>query len=103
MILLLRLASLLILAAGVTLHAQIPNGFVENRGQWPDEVRYRLQRDGLTMWITDRGAVYDLHERVAEAFTLPRFELLDQPSDRLMPKHDETSHVRGHVLRTEFV
>ena len=96
------LLPLLFLTLSLQAHA-FTDGFVENRGQWPDEVRYRLQLDGLTMWITDRGAVYDLHQRVVEAFTLPHFELFEQPSDRLMPKRDEISHVRGHVLRSEFV
>ena len=99
----LRLASLLIFAAGVTLHAQTPIGFVENRGQWPEEVRYRLQLDGLTMWITDRGAVYDLQERVAPAFAIPQFERFDAVEESSMPRRDEPARIRGHVLRAEFV
>ena len=99
----LRLASLLILAVGVTLHAQTPAGFVENRGQWPDEVRFRLQLDGLTMWVTDRGAVYDLYERVEPLFVMLSFDQRDAMAGSALSMRDEPSRVCGHVLRAEFV
>ena len=95
------LIPLFLLTLSLQAHA-FTDGFVENRGQWPEDVRYRLQLDGLTMWITDRGAVYDLHERVAPAFAIPQFERFDAVDDRLTMMPDQPSRVRGHMLRSEF-
>ena len=93
---------LLLLMASSSLHAQtLTPAFIENNGQWPDEVRYQLQLDGLTMWITDRGAVYDLQEVVAP--TIPLIAPLDATDDPSMSIRDELRRVRGHVLRAEFV
>jgi len=38
-----------------------PVGYQENRGQWPGNVRYLLQKPGLNYWITDRGVRMDFH------------------------------------------
>ena len=95
---------LLLLLAVCTLDAQtLSPAFIENNGQWPADVRYRLQLDGLTMWITDRGAVYDLHEVAAPTFALPRVDRFDRNDAGLLSQNDQPMHVRGHVLRAEFV
>lgn len=33
--------------------------FAENRGQWPEEVRFLARLGGAAMWVTDDGVVYD--------------------------------------------
>lgn len=80
--------------------------FVENRGQWPDEVRYRLQCQGLTLWITDRGAVYDLFEkREAGPPALLAAGLNGEVSSfgRSGSSPDRMIGIRGHVVRQEFI
>jgi hypothetical protein len=34
--------------------------FIENRGQWGDRAKYLLRTEGLDMWVTDNGVVYDV-------------------------------------------
>ena len=90
--------------AACAVHAQtLSPGFIENKGQWPDEVRFRLQLDGVTMWITDRGAVYDLQERVAPTLAIPSVDPFDRVSEAMAPQSTESARLRGHVLRAEFV
>ena len=98
----LRASPLLLVIALLPARSFTP-AFIENRGQWHADARYRLQLDGLTMWITDRGAVYDLQERVAPAFVIPPFERFDAMQEGVMWPSDEPLHVRGHLLRVEFV
>ena len=35
------------------------NFFIENKGQWPKEVRYLARVGGMNCWITNSGVVYD--------------------------------------------
>lgn len=35
--------------------------YLENRGQWDPRALYRLQKQGLTYWVTANGAVMDFH------------------------------------------
>jgi hypothetical protein len=35
--------------------------YLENRGQWDSRALYRLQKQGLTYWVTATGAVMDFH------------------------------------------
>ena len=34
------------------------NYFIENKGQWPDEVKFLAKINGLNAWITDKFIVY---------------------------------------------
>lgn len=65
---LLRRAAALLstVAFGALAAASYPHGifFVENRGQWPDEVLFMCPQSGLNTWITRHGVVYDLHRVV---------------------------------------
>ena len=36
-------------------------GFVENRGQWHPDARFMARVNGLDLWVTDKGLVYDLY------------------------------------------
>jgi hypothetical protein len=35
------------------------NFFIENKGQWPKEVRFLANIGGMNAWITNSGVVYD--------------------------------------------
>ncbi|MEP6794628.1 MAG: SBBP repeat-containing protein [Saprospiraceae bacterium] len=36
--------------------------FIENKGQWPNEVHFLTRIDGLDAWITTHGVVYDFYK-----------------------------------------
>ncbi|MFA8451827.1 MAG: SBBP repeat-containing protein [Bacteroidales bacterium] len=38
------------------------NLFIENKGQWPDEVKFLAKIDGMNAWITQNGVVYDYYQ-----------------------------------------
>jgi hypothetical protein len=71
--------------------------FIENRGQWPAEVKYLCQIDGLNAWITDNGVVYDYYQ-------ITRDENAEKTNHRAPKEHaaPDTDYVRihGHVVRT---
>ena len=37
------------------------NYFIENKGQWPEEVKYLAQVGAMNAWITNDGVVYDYY------------------------------------------
>ncbi len=37
------------------------NLFIENKGQWPEEVLFLTQENGINAWITSSGVVYDFY------------------------------------------
>lgn len=37
--------------------------FIENRGQWPDKVKFLAKFNGYNAWITQNGIVYDFYQR----------------------------------------
>jgi len=55
-----------------------PLSFIENKGQWASEVRYMARLNGMNVWLTDGGFVYDFHRR------------------------NPDSTVVGHVVRMKF-
>ena len=49
---------------------QLPTGdvaFVENRGQWADEVQFLAQMPGASVWVMADGLVYDIYETTGTA------------------------------------
>ena len=36
--------------------------FIENKGQWPEEVLYVTRIGGLDAWITNNGVLYDFYK-----------------------------------------
>lgn len=36
-------------------------GFIENLGQWDTQAKYLAQFEGLNLWLTDDGLVFDVH------------------------------------------
>jgi len=65
------------------------SGYQENRGQWPANVRYLLQKPGLNYWITERGVRLDFH----------RTEVVQAESDGA----PSISRAVGHVVDVEFI
>ncbi len=50
--------------------AQHPSGFVANRGQWPNHVLFFARSEGLDVWVTTNGMVYDQHRYDAATSTM---------------------------------
>ena len=52
--------------AGRTLNqaglSQFTTGYMENKGQWDPQARFRTTRNGLDFWMTDKGFVFDFHK-----------------------------------------
>ena len=70
--------------------------FIENRGQWPDEVAFLAQLGGVNVWITDAGLIYDFYE-----FT-PAADGTRPEANRSDDEEREAMWRRGHVVRVQF-
>ena len=70
--------------------------FIENRGQWPDKVAFLAQLEGVNVWITDTGLVYDFYA-LTPAADGPR-----QEANRSGDEDREAMWRRGHIVRLQF-
>ena len=44
----------------------LPLTFVENRGQWEEEVHFQARRDGMTVWLTRNGWTLSLNRKTVK-------------------------------------
>jgi len=51
-------------ATVITGLASMPLAFTENQGQWDEQVLFRANAGGATMWFTKSGAYYQFTRRV---------------------------------------
>lgn len=69
---------------------------IENKGQWPEEVKYLSKIDGMNAWITDFGVVYDYYHIIRE-------KKPEDPFDKFKMHHhqsdDDNTRIKGHVVR----
>jgi hypothetical protein len=107
----LPLLALLALAAVPTLAQRVPNGaqatlvglddrptFVENRGQWDDEVLFLARFGGAALWITRDALIYDFY--VVER---GKQDALVAPTPGVPPRESvEAMRRRGHVVAMRF-
>lgn len=78
--------------------------FIENRGQWPDDVLFLTHVEGGRAWVTRTGIVYDFFEveRDESAPSGPDGRTgPDLPGPRRGAEPDD-GRVRGHVVRLAF-
>ena len=75
------------------------NYFIENKGQWPEEVRFLAKIGGMNAWITDIGVVYDYYKvfRNAELHSMRK-----KVFDEIVDFSTRNFHVRGHVVKSTF-
>ncbi len=67
--------------------------FIENKGQWPQDVLYLTQIGGLDAWITQKGIVYDFYQLTSTV----------QNSFAPTPEKQSPEYTRkGHVIRWTF-
>ncbi|MDQ1267044.1 MAG: hypothetical protein QG635_2197, partial [Bacteroidota bacterium] len=80
--------------------------FIENKGQWPPQVRYLARKNGLAAWVTDSGVVYDYHKIVSDTSESEKPAGSKQNHISRMGKAglpDDNSKIAGHVIRMTFV
>ncbi len=69
------------IAAETALNKADNTFFIENKGQWPEEVLYLTRIGGLDAWITKEGVVYDFYKikevKDEEQSKIPLLEELD--------------------------
>jgi hypothetical protein len=68
--------------------------FIENRGQWPQDVLYLTQLNGLNAWITKQGITYDFYE----LNPFPAHE-----DDNFKQINQSNTSISGHVVITKQV
>lgn len=73
--------------------------FIENKGQWPDEVLYMTSISGMRAWITKEGVVYDhfVIEREDEAFSQTKTDNAD-----MHQRSASAATVRGHIINMKM-
>jgi hypothetical protein len=70
--------------------------FIENKGQWPDEVRFLSKKSGTNTWITNEGIVYDYY--ILEKYEIKREDFFSEF------EYEAADSVRrkGHIVRMTF-
>ena len=69
-----------------------PNGFIENKGQWPDEVEFLFRSNGMNAWITDFGVVYDFQKAT-------QLSNMDNQHQHKGQQTEPTIQIDGHVVK----
>lgn len=68
----------------LALHAAGQLRFIENKGQWPDQVAYQAELDGAVIWCERDAIVFDLFD--AKAMAAAHGDARYEPP-RIMPRH----------------
>lgn len=75
--------------------------FIENKGQWDNDVRYLTRTEGLNAWITSSGVVYDfftLIEGVEDGQIDPQMK-----NDPNIDPFILNNSIKGHVVNMRFL
>ena len=74
--------------------------FIENKGQWDEEVQYLARLGGMDVWVTSTGITYDFYR-------LEEIKNDLQPESPLNALHnerlDKNLKRRGHVVKMQFL
>jgi len=76
------------------------NFFIENKGQWPQEVRYLAKIGGMNAWITNSGVVYDYFQIIKNYNESETLTMTPAEKDNFEWKN--TSR-KGHVVKMRLV
>jgi len=74
--------------------------FIENKGQWPDEVLFLARLHGLNAWVTKTGVTYD-HFKFSQIETRKNFAHLS-PREKKEAERNNYS-IQGHVVKFSFI
>ncbi|MFZ1292542.1 MAG: SBBP repeat-containing protein, partial [Melioribacteraceae bacterium] len=75
------------------------NYFIENKGQWPKEVKFLTQIGGMNAWLTETGIIYDYY--ILE-------ENNDSVKSSFQSKFDrqeferKNTNIKGHIVKEMF-
>jgi len=72
------------------------NFFIENKGQWPSEVKYLAKVGGMNAWITNAGVVYD-YFKVNRNFN--EAETIKMPRNKKQEFEVEHTSIKGHIVK----
>lgn len=75
--------------------------FIENKGQWPEEVLYKAGIGGVDLWITSQGVVYDFYKMRNKSGkkTISPLQLKDQQHERSIEKFERYGQVVKMTLQ----
>lgn len=94
-------------SAALTSKPNIPVTFIENKGQWPSEVRFLGQTRGMNVWLTDKGLTYDIFsKRAASAAEIKAEKSRLRKINPALAKtflSEKTVHRTGQVIAMELV
>ncbi len=79
--------------------ANTPKTFIENKGQWPEEVRYLAKAGNVNVWITNDGVVYDYYQIRKQPDKNQK-----NPEDTASPydSNTDSSRIKGHVVKMGY-
>ncbi len=100
-----------IATATTTVETQITSGvgdaqlaFTPNQGQWDEEIQYRVNGNGATMWITVDGVYFQFNCRMSNPKSARTTSLLAREDARaLVPRGSEPEPVATEVVRLDLV
>ncbi|MCS7076492.1 MAG: SBBP repeat-containing protein [Bacteroidia bacterium] len=92
---LLGLILVLFFQSGILVFAKAPNFFIENKGQWGENILFLYQGAGLNAWITKEGICYDFY----------KYEYSTLSKQTLLPEvlRQREGYKRGHVVKVAYV
>ena len=76
------------------------NFFIENKGQWPSEVKYLAKVGGMNAWITNSGVVYDYYQITRN---YKEADILKMDPDKKDEFQRKNTSIKGHVVKMQLV
>jgi len=73
--------------------------FIENKGQWPRQVKFLARLGGMNCWITDSGVVYDYYRIDRNYSPDSVMMLLPHEKDEFERTHTSCT---GHVVKMDY-
>lgn len=70
--------------------------FIENKGQWDNQVQYLARLGGLNLWVTNSGVVYDYYQ-------VEKDERMHLESGEPNHQAGEVKRIWGHVISSKFL
>jgi gliding motility-associated-like protein len=94
----------LLLVLGTQLLAHTPSAhqvapFIENKGQWPQQIRFKAALENGSIYLEQHGWVYTFYDKAPLKNYLQQWH--QKAFDRNNPAHHFT--VKGHSIRVQFV
>jgi len=79
---------------------RVPAAFVENRGQWPAPVRFRIDRPRMTVWLHEQGWTFTLRPPTGPGRAAVRMTFETRGDDRAvrLQGEDRVPGIRNYFL-----